>query len=866
MNIKRVVVGFALLSLLMGLCTGLVNASANVKFRHLTVEDGLSQGSVYCILQDSTGFLWFGTQDGLNRYDGYNFTVYKNDEEDRNSLSQNWVKTIIEDSSGIIWIGTFNRGLNSYEPEKKKFTRYRHDPTDKYSLSADLISSIYEDSSGSIWVGTTDGGLNKYDKRTGKFALCRPDMKAPGAVSLGTVNAIYEDRSGRLWIGSQTGLNIFDRETARFTRYYHDKNDITSLSENIILSIYEDRAGNLWIGTVGGLNLFNQDSETFTRFQHDPQDPDSICSNIISCILEDKEGALWIGTGSPGNQGNGVCRLIPDQDVKGRRRFLHYPEDRSTPFGLNDSTVLSLFEDSAGTLWFGTLRGGLNKSDKSENRFGHYSHKPLNPNSLSENTVLSFLEDDNEVVWIGTLAGGLNRYDRKKNTFKHYKYKAGPTQLPSNAILRIYRDRAGTLWIGTGRRGLSKYNPRSDSFTSYNVEEPGKPATTSRNSVSAMLEDSRGIFWLGTWHGLFQFDRKKKTFKSFSLDYQQALKTEREIIFDIMEDRDGDLWVCTYGKGLFKYAKSVDSEVRHLTSNFFKYAHIPNKQNSISSNNVHAIYEDRAGNLWLGTDRGLNRYNKAGDTFTRIKDKFFCAPGNHLIMGILEDNNGNLWLSSNKGLLKYNPKNHSCENYNSDDGVQGKEFNQGAFYKNSRGEMFFGGTNGFNVFFPERIVRNPHSPPIVVTSFKVFEKEREFGRSINKVKEIRLSYKEKVFAFEFAALDFVTPRENRYSYRLEGFDSDWINCGTRRYASYTNLDGGEYVFRIKGANSDGVWNHKGTSMKIIISQRYWRTRWFLPLLGLLFFLLLYGLHRIVTASLRRQIKYQPRETNEIDEV
>ena len=581
-----------------------------------------------------------------------------------------------------------------------------------------------------------------------------------------------------MWIGTYGGgLNRFDRGTERFIHYKYNPRDPNSLSNDYIRVIYEDHSGTLWIGTEDGLNQFDRKNESFFKFKHDPKDFNSLSNNEIYSIFEDETEVLWIGT-----------RVGLNKLNQKSKQFIHYYSIPNNPNSLSNNYVRAIYEDNSGILWIGTY-GGLNKFDRKKGIFKHYIAEPGNPNSLSSNRVMAILGDEPDILWIGT-ENGLDKFNKKNEKFIHYrKDPRNPWSLSSNFVRVIYKDRNGVLWIGT-ENGLNKFDRETDRFIHYK-HDPKDSNSLSNNFIYTIYEDSRGILWIGTLNGLNRFDREKNVFK--------------------------------------------------------KYFSEPDNPNSLSNNEILSIYEDSRGILWIGTAGGLNKFDREKKTFVHytVKDGL----PNNLIYDILEDNYGNLWLSTNKGLSKFDPIKEKFRNYDIKDGLQSNEFSKGACFKSKDGEMFFGGINGFNSFYPEKIKDNPYPPKIVITNFKIFNKVISIGeklngrvileRSITDTKEIILSHKHRFFSFEFSALHFVSPEKNRYAYKMEGFDREWNYVGNRNFATYTNLSPGEYIFRVKASNCDGVWNEEGLFLKIKILPPFWSTLWFKGI-ALIFLLILLG--------------------------
>ena len=790
----------------------------DAQFRRLSLEDGLSQNSVYCIFQDSKGFMWLGTEDGLNRYDGRRIKEYQADYENPHSISNNFVISIYEDRKGTLWIGTSSGGLNKFDRESENFTHYLTSPSDPNSLSQNTVTSICEDQSGILWIGTY-GGLNAFDRKRGVFTRYLNNPDDPNSLSNNSVTSICQDKEGVLWIGTLGGgLNKFDPKKGTFVHYKADLENPNSLRDNRILSVYEDRSGTLWIGTVdGGLHQFDRTKERFISYQADANNPNSLGYNTVKAIYEDSYGAgkiLWIGT-----QGGGLYKFDRERGI-----FIPYRHDPGNLNSISTNTLLCIYEDRSGVLWIGTDGGGVNRLDLEKKRFTLYRRDPKNSNSLNDNSIWAFCEDRSGTLWIGTHDGGLNRYDRTHRKFTHYAVTADdPNALSYNSIYAVYEDRAGILWTGTIDGCINRFDRRTGRYTHYQTD----PTGIGRFRISFIYEDQMGTFWVGTRGvGLLAFDREKEEFIRYQSDPEDSTSLSSDDVYCIFENKSGELWIGTIAGGLNKYDRKKNA--------FTRYMNDPENPKSLSDNIVLTIYEDQKGFLWIGGFRGLNKFNREKGIFTLYSKKDGLP--NDIIYGILEDDGGNLWMSTNKGLSKFNPQKETFRNYDINDGLQSNEFNAGAFLKSRSGEMFFGGINGFNSFYPDSIRDNPYVPTIVIADLQISNTSVPIGKemkgrvvlkkAIPEAKEIELSYKVNVFSFEFAALHYVSPEKNQYAYKMEGLEKEWNYVGNRGFVTYTNLSPGRYVFRVKGSNNDGVWNEEGVSLRITISHPFWQTWWF----------------------------------------
>ncbi|MFC2154936.1 two-component regulator propeller domain-containing protein [Acidobacteriota bacterium] len=818
---------------LLGLSIVLQPQGRTIHFKRISTDEGLSQNSVFCMLQDSKGFMWFGTQDGLNKYDGYHFTIYKPDPENSNSLSHNCIIALCEDDSGEIWIGTLGGGLNRFDPKQEKFYRYPVNPNDPGSIRSIFIITIFQDSDGTIWVGTNGGGLSKITREAnsesqGEIVTYRNISGEADSLSRDTVLSIIEDRSGTLWIGTGgSGLDKFDRDRETFIHYRNLANNPRSLSQNVVTELLEDSSDLLWVGTNGGLNLMNKETGEFVRYRNTPGDPTSLSDDAVTAIIEDRSGIIWVATRT-----GGINRFN-----KRSESFTHYRSNPHNPHSLIFDEISSLYEDRSRILWIGTTGKGLNKFDR-EDKFAHYQADPNNPNSLNDSFIYSICEDHTGILWIGTSEGGLNKFDRNNGIFTYYRnIPNDPTSLSNNRVRCLYEDRSHVLWAGTDGGGLNRFDKKTETFVSYrNI--PGDAASLSNNFIRTIYEDTSGRFWVGTnGGGLNKMDRETGNFTRFTSLPNDPNSLSGNNVYFIYEapTEPGILWLSTRNNGLNRFDPARETFTRYLAD--------PANPRSLSSNQIIGIHEDRSGTLWVGTyGGGLNKLirgnEKTGSEFVHYTEKNGLC--NNSVYGILEDPEGNLWLSTNKGIARFNPREKTFKNFTVKDGLQGSEFNGGAYHRSKSGEMFFGGINGFNAFYPFQVKDNPHIPPIVLTGFRIHNKKVEIGsnfplkQSITWTDELRLSHDRNDISFDFAALDFTIPEKNKYAYKMEGFNDEWIPAESdKRFAYFTNLEPGEYFFRVKGSNNDGVWNEAGTTLKIIITPPFWVTWWFRIVLLLL---------------------------------
>jgi ligand-binding sensor domain-containing protein/signal transduction histidine kinase len=787
-----------------------------LKFDQLSLEQGLSQSTVNAIVQDGLGFLWFGTQDGLNRYDGYTFTVFKQTPADSNTLSDNGVWSLCRDRSGDIWIGTTRGGLNRYHCIRGTFTHYAHDPHDSTSISDNNITSVFQDSRGAVWAGTLTGGLNLLLPGRESFVRFHHSPVDTTTLADNAVWAITEDREGTIWIATWGGLCRYipaahdGHETGKgsFRRYVHTSQGPGSIASDRIRTLLAARDGRIWIGTWGqGLDCLDPHTGTFAHYSTSSPAPHALSSNLILSLHEDTRNALWIGTGDAG-----LNRL--DLRTGTLQQFRRVP---NFPHSLNNDIICSLYEDSTGIIWIGTAAGGINMFDRLKNRFPHFQSSVDAPGGLSGNDVWSLAEDLSGSLWIGTYGNGLNRYDRSTGRFTHYQNNPRvPASLAHNNVISLALSRTGELWIGTEGGGLDRLDVASGRFTHYR-HDPRNPASLVQNEITVLHEDASGNLWIGTnGGGLDKLDPSREKFEHFPPDEESPTALPAGTVLALCEDAEGYLWVGTYGGGLARLDPATDR--------FERYQSIPGR-NGLNNNTVLSIYEDPSRVLWVGTyNGGLNKFDRVQRTWQHFMESDGLP--NDVIYGILPDGEGRLWLPTNKGLARFTPATGEIRVYDAADGLQGNEFNQGAAYRSRSGILYLGGISGFNAFHPDSIRDNPCAPPVYLTSLRVFDRSVPLPQALSSTSAIELPHDRNFLSFEYVALGYTAPGKNQYRYMLEGLDEAWIDAGNRRYMSYTNLDPGHYVLRICASNNDGVWNMRGTSLAITIVPPYWKTLWF----------------------------------------
>ena len=774
-----------------------------MRFKHLTVEQGLSHTWVLDILKDKYNFMWFAASNGLNKYDGYTFEVYQHSDLDSTSLPQSLIVDLFEDSRGIIWIAT-GEGLSRYNRGQNNFKNYYPDSTSN-SILGRRVQTIIEDDKGRIWVSTSQG-LNLYNRDNDNFIRFSYENQNFRQISPPSpLGDMLADKYGNIWIGTlEYGLIRFNIKKKSFKQYFLTTDYKNTHSKSPVSSI-KLMGDNLWIGTLGnGLFRFNineDDGKKIVNYSHDPEDHTSLNHNNILSLLSTSEDKIWIGTENFG---------LDLFDTK-TEKFSHNVSDDTNPYSLNNSSIYSLYIDSSNNIWVGTYAGGVNVSFVNLQDFELYRNTSKK-NSLSNNVITSFLEDDQENLWIGTDGGGLNYWNRKTGNF--YTYSCKNTNLISDAIQSLAYDKDGNLWISSWEGGICRFDESNHEFHHITTNQ-GLPD----NNIITFLIDRNNRIWIGCFFsGLVLLDPKGKNHKIYN-HTNSGLQDESVRL--LYETQKGIIVIGT-DNGVFFFNPEND------TFNMFTKDH--QGLNSLSGNQIYAIQEQDNEIIWIGTGYGLNCFNQKTKNFTH----YFKKDGlpSNMIVGLEFDHNGDLWISTDKGLACMNIRSKKIKTYTISDGLQGNQYNIHSHYRTKRNELLFGGTNGFNLFHPDSIKTNKEIPSVVLTKFQIFNNPVVIGNNnplkkhINIANVIELSYKQSVFSMEFAALSYEAPELNQYAYKMDGFDKDWIYCGNKRSVTYTNLSPGEYNFRVKASNNDGIWNENGKSIRIIIHPPYWHTIWF----------------------------------------
>jgi signal transduction histidine kinase/ligand-binding sensor domain-containing protein len=842
-----------------------------VRFQRITINDGLSLSSVYDIYQDSKGFMWFGTEDGLNKYDGQSITVYGAHTDQHNLLANKWVEQIYEDKSGMIWLGS-RSGLTRYNPRLGVFTAMQHDPEDPGTLSNDTITAIEADLQNEIWVGTYQG-LNHVDRFTSEVQRIIPDDEDLVGLTA-RISQFLGDESGNFWIATYKGLYNYDRKSGLFFSENVDgiidtstciyqmvkagnfiwlatdrglaKIDLSTARQHRlitlefpegdpeILRIVPDNQGQIWILTGEGLYCYQEGEEALIRVLSAGGTTHSLALEPKEPLVLDPRGDLWFGT-----FGNGAYQIDPQTLT-----YKHYMHNPADPQSLSENSINCIFPDRSGATWFGTFGAGISILNPYSNRFTLYKNNPYNSNSLVSSFVWTICEATDHTLWVGTDAYGISCYYPERGTYVHYDHDPfDPTSLSASSVRKIYQDSKGRIWIGTDGGGLDLFNPDERSFIHFR-HDPGNPASISNNSVRAIYEDLHGRLWIGTRDGLNLLHEDNMTFSRYMMGSEQKDRPLHNFIYSaILQDQNDQLWVGTYGGGLCR----LDPE----NGNCISYIHDPDDPNSISDNIVFSIFEDPQGRFWIGTNNGLNMFYPATGSFRR----FGVGEGlaNEVIYGILPDNDNCIWLSTNLGICRFNLETFETKNFDMNDGLQSNEFNGGSYYKGPSGRLYFGGVYGMNAFDPESIEPVRQVPEVTLTKFEVLGKEVliagveqedafedqpgriiEFtgnfysSENISYMEEIVLDYRLRFFSVEFAALNNPQTGELSYSYMMDNLDTEWNNAGSRNYVSYTNMKAGSYTLRVVAENTDG-YKSPPMLLRILITPPIWLSWWFILL-------------------------------------
>lgn len=821
------------------------------QFAHIDVDQGLSHNHVTAIMKDREGFLWVGTNSGLNRYDGYAFRVFRNDLRDSTSISNNYINSLFMDPGGRIWVNSINSitSTNIYHPATESFTQNTQTYLAEYNIPFGAITNIVEDSRGYYWFLHGTNGLFRYDagkKETQPVRYVSDDSVAQSNVQ---VTALAEEPSGAIWFIQRDGT-ICKLNPETLAVEYRNRYIQHSVNQPFDYRLLVDSDGDVWVFAANsnlGIFYFNTADDAVLPINEQSKGL-RLNNNIVRGIVQDSHGIVWVGTD------HGGVNLI-DKKNHEVRFAMNNPEDSRS---LGQNSINTMYKDDTGIIWIGTFKQGLSYYHENIVRFPLYRHETDQALGLKFDDVNRFVEDEKGNLWLGTNGGGLIYYDRKQQTFTQYKHDpADPNTLSNDVIVSLCYDHNHDLWIGTYYGGLNKFDGKK--FTRYR-HNPDDDTSLADDNVWEIFEDSSHNLWIGTlYSGVDRFDRESGVFHHYTAGAPKSIHAN--YISEITEDSQGNLWIGT-GWGIDVLEKGSDE--------FKQYVYNGSNPGILSNNSILDIVEDSRGLVWVGTQDGLNLFDRQSSSSTvfRVEDGL---PHN-TILTVVEDDRHNLWVSTPNGISNIiitedasKARSYSFKNYDEADGLQGKQFNENAAFKTSRGELIFGGGNGFNMFSPQNIGSNKTAPQVVLTDFQIFNKHVGIGELVNgeeilqkaivQTREVTLRHHENVFSIEFAALSFFHPDKNVYQYKLEGFNDDWVTTvGPARKVTYTNLDPGDYVFRVKASNNDGVWNEEGTSLIITVLPPFWKTTYAMALYALVILAALLLSRRLIQQ--RERMKFQ----------
>jgi len=845
----------------------------DIKFEQLNSYEGLSNFQITCITQDDDGFMWFGTHNGLFKYDGYKFTPYHHNPDDPNSLSYNWIFALYKDKTGNLWIGTFGGGLNKFDTESEKFIRYQHESDNIHSLSNNYIVDFYQDPHGDLWIGTQIGLSylrNHYlnsDSTDVRFINYKPEPQDITSVSDNFVRGIYQSSDSTIWIGIADGSvyrlnrnrNKFTREiTARDVFNYWNLPHHGRTYNSILYIDHQppDTQNILTIGSQFGIFKYDYKKKKFIKYDMNiAKLTDNNVGEYFNDYYISEEGLIWAAST------HGCYIVNPETDQLKHRKMVRI-DSKNLSYGY----ISTIFQDRQGLVWVVGLGGGINNYDKNKRKISNY----IIEEDTTDYSIYAILEDissEGHIVWLGTKKHGIIKYDLLTNKQKNYRGEI------THRITTICQseDNLNYLWIGTLGEGLYLFDKQKESFSAVRYHDESSDLLHHRVDIqspislliTSLLIDKNGICWIGSLAGLYKFDPQNNKITSYLHDPTKINSINSNDVSALCASYRGNesfLWIGTRSGGLNKL------DIRNEKFTHFNYN--PADSMSVNANYISSIFEDKSGNLWIGTPRGLNRYNSDDNRFIRVIDKEKKLSAE--IQSIMMDESENLWMNTLSGLHKFDPSTGNLRTY-------GDPFDRWSYHQSKNGRIYLANGSNLVSFNPEDIKNNPYIPPVVLTDFQIFNKsikasatkDSPLSKAISKTESIRLSYQRSVFSFEFAALDYSDPANNKYAYKMENVDPDWVYTdASRRFATYTNLDPGEYTFKAKGSNKDGIWNEEGISINVIITPPWWKTKWAYTVYVFLCGFVIIGLWRfqINRMKIKQQIEMQYYETEKLREV
>lgn len=807
----------------------------NIRFQRMALEEGLSQEYVLTAFQDSEGFMWFGTQEGLNRYDGYQFKVFTSSSRNSDSLSSDWIHTIVEYDSDTLWIGT-RAGINIFDKSTQTFKHKKNIEGVQGSLSNNTVRILYKDSNGGVWAGTDDG-LDFYNKKTDEFEK----VKLSENGQIWQIHSITEDKSGQIFVGTnKLGVISVDPNTLKATKLSIRLADAARSEVKGIRSLLFDSDQKLWIGTTQQGLVVVQAKDVGRQEEFDLWQPEQLNGVSVAHVYQDRDAKIWIATDK------GLFLLMEDGES-----FLHIKHEQQNPYSLSGPKLTYLYQDRGNVFWVGSY-SGLNKWNMATANFDHIRVSADKDKSLGASYTTGFADGPGEQIWIASL-GGVDLLNVNTKNITHLTVNGDADKsLRSVNVTSLYSDGEDSLWIGYRDKGLSKLDIKSMTYTHY-FKEADNPNSLGANGVTTIKDAGYNKLWIGTYGGgLNLFDIESQKFTRYEHDARNIQTLSSSKVLSIEKMDNGLLWVGTWGGGLNIFNPTTSTAMRISVD--------IDDPKSIGNDVIYVIHEDQFNNMWIGTGGAglakLSVSNRIVGNFEFEKISRYEGLPSNVVYGIVEDELGFLWVSTNRGITKVDPENGELINYDSSHGLQGNEFNSGAFYKSRDNELFFGGSNGVTSFYPEKISPNQHVPPVVLTKFQKLNEVVSLDSTKGRKNKIQISHKDYLIAFEFAGLDFASPNNNRYLYKLEGFDSDWIEARDIRKATYTNLPAGNYVFKVKASNNDGIWNEQGTDVALTVLPAPWYSWWAYLIYTAVFMALIYWAYRSYLNKLERDANYR----------
>ncbi len=808
---------------------------------HLSLGEGLSQSVVNSIVQDSLGFLWIGTQDGLNRYDGYSFSVLREDSQKSNGLNDSWINDIALDGGHGLWLAT-NTGINFLDLKENRIRIYCHQEGDTTTISSDKVQCLLRDTRGNLWIGTWGGGLDRLNPVTGKIIHYYPAVPSQEKLFITT---LAEDSSGGIWVGTREGLyrvlpsgHVLEPVFLKHVAFTGDK-------PPFIASLMVDTKNRLWVGTGKGSFLLEPGSLSIIPFQYAPQEEWHLERKFISALLQDADGSIWMGT-PEGELLRADSLHTTSRGKLSLRLHRFFPDSSQSCNSPPPGWILKLFRDRDGNIWLGTFGKGLYKISRSHMEFTILRHDPQNPNSLSQNLMRTIFEDSHHFIWMGTIGGGLNRYNPQTGEILRFQYQPNrPQGISSNFVFALAEDKPGFLFVATDQ-GIDYLDTHQFTFR-HLFDRPEIRNQFPSTVVRTLYRDPQGYLWIGSQNGLRIMDLHTWEVRPIAGSHPLVKLLNEENIWLIQQDHTGHFWISIPNHGIFRITVSYPpgqfpkiTEIQH----FSVESPAPRR---ISCNMVLSFLESQKGIFWFGTTKGLNRYDPQTGKLTVFREEKGLT--NQVINAILEDDSGAVWISTNAGI--YRLKEGRPDQFGNIfqpigifEGLGRMEFNAGAYCKDHRGFLYFGSLEGVVFFDPRQLGGSSRTQPVVLTEIQVMGKPLQSNRNVSFLKSLTIPYRDKVISFEFSALDFTYPGKIMYAYKMEGFDRDWRMTRKRRFVNYTNLDPGEYTFRAHACDARGVWNHQGVALHLTIVPPFWMTWWFKVLVGLVLLALLYLLYRL----------------------